>query len=211
MAVSQLPDICRVYNRQVPGNLFNAPVPPGNLEQLRNFTFRKTHFNNLRWVACYNGVVRHIFGHNGLSCHDGTIPDFHTRHDHSFITDPDIVSYYRISFVGVFRRGACSAISCFPAIPEDSKRESGDWPGFVIATIHDKFYTGGNGTELPDPKLIPYEVEMIEYVSFEIMRIIQIMIIGIISDYDIRILDDVLQKNQIMVMRKRVCVIRIRR
>lgn len=72
----------------------------------------------------------------------------------------------------------------------------------MIAPIHDEFHTRGNGTELPDAKFVTYEVEMVKHILFEVVRIIHIMIIGIVAYLDVRAPDDVLQKDQVVVMRK---------
>ncbi len=64
----------------------------------------------------------------------------------------------------------------------------------MIRSIHDELHTGSDHTELPDDQFVPGKVKMICYVLLEVFDVLKIIVIGVISDDDVGIPDDVFEK-----------------
>ena len=62
----------------------------------------------------------------------------------------------------------------------------------MIGPVHHKLHTFGNGTELPDYQLVTNEVVKVCDVFLKLVSTINIIVIGIVSDDDTRILYHIL-------------------
>ena len=61
----------------------------------------------------------------------------------------------------------------------------------MIAAIHNELYIRGDHAKLSDNKLITDKVKMIFDIFLKILYIFKIVIIGVITDNNVRIFDDV--------------------
>jgi hypothetical protein len=61
----------------------------------------------------------------------------------------------------------------------------------VVAAVHDKFHTGGNGAKLADGECITDKIEVVAHVFFKIVHIFKIIVVGKIADADVWAGDDV--------------------
>ena len=66
----------------------------------------------------------------------------------------------------------------------------------MITAVQDKFNAGCDLAEFPDDQFIAGKIKMVFYVLLEIFDRIEIIVIGIIADGDIRRGDDILQKTK---------------
>lgn len=64
----------------------------------------------------------------------------------------------------------------------------------MIRSIHNELHPGRDHTELPDDQFVASKVKMICYVLLEVFDVLKIIVIGIISDDDVGIPDDVFEK-----------------
>ena len=62
----------------------------------------------------------------------------------------------------------------------------------MICAIHDKLYSSGNGTEFSDDEFVTNERIKMGYVFLKSIGSVLVIIVGIISDNNVRILDNIL-------------------
>jgi len=79
----------------------------------------------------------------------------------------------------------------------------------VIRSIHDKHHIGCDHAKLANLQFITDKVEVVLHVLLEILHMFKVIIIGIVTDNNIGVVDDVLQKTQLVVVFERKGLVRI--
>ena len=122
-----------------------------------------------------------------------------TGHDHGFVPYPYIMTHRSIPFAGVrlALHGMLLAL-------KDGQGIRGDGLAQVIATIHDKLHIRGYHAELSNAQFVANEVEMVFHIAFKILHVFKVMIVRVITYFNVRIFDDVFEKAQALVAFQRI-------
>jgi hypothetical protein len=80
----------------------------------------------------------------------------------------------------------------------------------MVGSIHDKLYTFGNSAEFANNQPVTYEVVKMSDMLLELVSTIHIIVIGVITDDDTRVLHHVLDEAEAWNLRIRKSLIRIR-
>lgn len=116
-------------------DLVEWPVPPGDIEKLRNHRVRIPHPDDRRGVAANHGVRRYVARDHGTRRYDRARTDCHPRHDRRLMADPDVMRDHRIPDWQVL-----VAEGLGPEDPEGIRREARHW------------MVGGTGDEVAPPR-----------------------------------------------------------
>lgn len=180
-------------HRQDLHQLFWLQIPP-LIAQQQIFQLRvKSLLDESRRVSAVNSVRRNILHHHGIGGDDRAVANLHAGHDDALAPDPHVVSDDRVALARklrhvrrrILRPGAAENV-------EWIRRGAAD---AVVRRTHDKLRAGRDLTELADHKMIA-ELRVVEQhiVPLKPRRIDRIVIIGVVTDRDIRRSDDVLDE-----------------
>ena len=179
--------------RQNLHQLFWLQIPP-LIAQQQVFQLRvKALLDESRRVPAVNGVRRNVLHHHGIGGDDRAVADLHTGHNDALAPDPHVVSDDRVALARKLhhmrRRVFC------PSAAEDVKGVRRGAADAVVRRAHDELRAGRNLTELADHEMIA-ELRVVEQhiVPLKPRRIDRIVIIGVVTDRDIRRSDDVLDE-----------------
>ncbi len=162
--------------------LFCRPIPPLNREKLFNECIIKSFFYKLARVSSCNVIGRDILYHDRISSDNRTIADLHTRHYCNILSNPHIVTNHSISFEWQL----CQFGSCFfPAVAHDVERIGGNTAHSMVCTVHYKFNSFCNCAKFADYELVSDKLIMVCDVFLERFGTVTVIIIGIVTNYNI--------------------------
>lgn len=152
---------------------------------------------NLAGFLPVNGVSWNILRHHGIGGDDCAVADLHAGHNDALAPDPHVVSDDRVALArklrhvrrGIFRPGAA----------EDVERVRRGTADAMVCRAHDELRAGRNLTELPDHEMVA-ELRIVEQhiVPLKPRRIDRIVIIGVVTDRDIRRVTTFLMKQEVL-------------
>lgn len=184
-------------HRQDLHQLFWLQIPP-LIAQQQIFQLRvKSLLDESRRVSAVNSVRRNILHHHGIGGDDRAVANLHAGHDDALTPDPHVVSDDRVALARklrhvrrrILRPGAAENV-------EWIRRGAAD---AVVRRTHDKLRAGRDLTELADHKMIA-ELRVVEQhiVPLNPRRIDRIVIIGVVTDRDIRAVTTFLMKQEVL-------------
>ena len=118
------------------------PVPPGDLQQLRNHIFRKSIFDNSGWIACDNRIGGHISGDDAIRADDGTVADRDAGKNCRAAPHPNVVANLDVTL-------GHRMSELVSAAEKIAQRKCGD-VFCVVLTAQKDCSSGGEGTETAD-------------------------------------------------------------
>lgn len=196
--------------RKIPKVLSNSlflPIPPCECFELDNGLVIKTHTNHFCRIASDDTVGRHITSHHRVCSDDSTISNMYSGHNRSLISNPNIISHNSISLVGKVGHRRNDTL---PSLSKNSKRVRRKSRHLMIGAIHQKSDSFRKGTEFSNDEFVSTKWIVVQNIflkkSFSPFGVV---IIAIVSDFDIFPVRKVFQKYHLGKSTQRMKSIRV--
>ena len=154
-------------------------------------------------IASNDRVRRHIGHDYRARGNDCAIADLYAGHNEAVIPYPDVVSNDGVTFV---RKVIGLGHDLFPPVAENLEWISGNTGNLVVCAVHDELDATGYRAKLSDDQTVTNERKVVKDITFKVLRIFWIVVVGVIPNDDIRIRNGVLDEAYLRESRHRVLV-----
>ncbi len=73
----------------------------------------------------------------------------------------------------------------------------------MVGAIHNEFHPGCNHAKFANNEFVARKIKMIFYISFEILHVVEIVVVSKIAYFDVWVPDDIFQKKQAVIIGQR--------
>ena len=159
-------------------------------DSLKHYINNGVFFDYSARITSSDSIRRDIRGHHRISSDNCAITNTYSWHHRYVLTNPHIIPNNSITLQRQFIFNWSNGTT--PITAHDIERISSHAIHSVISAIHYELYTLCNSAELPDDEFVANEIVEMGDVLFKLVRPVHIVIVGVVSDDDARILHHIL-------------------